>query len=82
MKKLAYAVLTTAMAGGLALSSAGVASAAHCVSSDGESPGFSRFGERASEQQTSQSTQGDGTAGASSCRDTTGSPSDRAPGKS
>ena len=72
MKKLAYAVLTVAMAGGLALSSAGTASAAHCT--QGDSPGFSYFGQEGR-------TDGDPTPGASVCRERTGSPSERAPGQ-
>ncbi len=71
MKKLAYAVLTAAMAGGLAVSSAGTASAAHCVK--GDSPGFSYFGQDGRE--------GDDPRGASVCRENTGSPSERAPGQ-
>jgi len=51
----------------------GPASAAHCVSPEGTSPGFSYFGK-------------DGRAdgepmGASACRTATGSPSERAPGR-
>ena len=72
MKKLAYAVLTTAMAGGLALSSTGVASAAHCTEEG--SPGFSYYGQEGR-------TDGDPTPGASVCRERTGSPSERAPGQ-
>jgi hypothetical protein len=71
MKKLSYAVLTLAMAGGMAVSSAGVASADHCVK--GDSPGFSYFGQ-----------DGRGEEGnpkdASGCREGSGSPSKRAPG--
>lgn len=40
-KKLAYTCLTAAMAGGMALTSAGAASAGHC---NPEGPGHSYFG--------------------------------------
>ena len=63
------------------------ASAAHCVAPAGEpsSPGFSYFG--SDHVQESTHAEGGnpgphaGTSGASSCRDTTGSPSSRAPGR-
>ncbi len=74
MKKLAYAVLTAAMAGGMAVSSAGVAAAAHCVDEEKTSPGFSYYGQDGRED-------GDPTPGASVCRERTGSPSERAPGQ-
>lgn len=75
-KKLSYAVLTLAMAGGMAVTSAGTASAGHCVKD--ESPGFSYFGsEVASGEREAQDTKG-----ASTCREGTGSPSERAPGQS
>ncbi len=51
---------------------AGPASAAHCV--EGDSPGFSYFGQDGRED-------GDPTPGASVCRERTGSPSERAPGQ-
>ncbi len=77
MKKIAHALLVTAMAGGMALASATGASAAHCVDADGSTPGFSYFGsEVASGERDAKDTKG-----ASTCRETTGSPSDRAPGK-
>ncbi|TAL14530.1 MAG: hypothetical protein EPN99_14200 [Frankiales bacterium] len=76
LKKLSYAALTVAMAGGMALTSAGTASAAHCVK--GDSPGFSYFGsEIASGEREAKDTKG-----ASGCREATGSPSERAPGQS
>ena len=71
-KTFAYAALTTAMAAGMALGTAGAASAAHCV--QGDSPGFSYFGQDGR-------TDGDPTPGASVCRERTGSPSERAPGQ-
>jgi hypothetical protein len=70
-KRLAYAVLTAAMAAGMALGTTGAASAAHCVK-DG-SPGFSYFGQDGREDGNPR--------GASACRDATGSPSNRAPGQ-
>lgn len=69
-------------AGSIALSS-GAASAAHCV--EGDSPGFSYFGNDHVAQESPHDNEGQGqhagTAGASNCRDTTGSPSERAPGR-
>lgn len=85
LKKLAYVAFTTALAGGMALGSAGAASAAHCV--EGDSPGFSYYGnDHVAQGEKHQAEGGNpgphmGTSGASSCRDTTGSPSDRAPGQ-
>ena len=65
----------------------GTASAAHCV--EGDSPGFSYFGSDhvAEDEAHGGSPEGGnpgphaGTSGASNCRATTGSPSERAPGK-
>ncbi len=73
---------------------AGPASAAHCVASatNPTTPGFSYFGTD-HVKETDHSLDGGpdaeggnpgphmGTSGASNCRDTTGSPSDRAPGQ-
>ena len=84
--KLAKATAILAMASGSVLLSAGGASAAHCVSPAGEpsSPGFSYFGTD-HVKGTAHDSEGQGvhmgTSGASNCRDTTGSPSERAPGK-
>ena len=52
---------------------AGPAPAAHCVSPEGPSPGFSYFGQDGREDGNPK--------GASACRDATGSPSERAPGQ-
>ena len=86
MKKIAYALLTTAMAGGFALGTAGAASAAHCTDMAGTTPGFSYFGtdhvKEASHPEGGNPGPHAGTSGASNCRETTGSPSDRAPGRS
>ncbi|MDQ3628933.1 MAG: hypothetical protein M3419_09020 [Actinomycetota bacterium] len=73
LAKLAKAVAVTAMVSGSVLFSAGGASAAHCVSPEGDSPGFSYFGKDGRDDGEPR--------GASACRDATGSPSDRAPGK-
>ena len=81
--KLTKCVAVTAMVAGSFSLSAGAASAAHCV--EGDSPGFSYFGNDHVAEQSPHANEGKGThagtAGASSCRDTTGSPSERAPGK-
>lgn len=69
-KKLVLSVVFAVMS---SLMIAGPASAAHCVSPEGDSPGFSYFGQDGRE---------DGNPnGASACRDATGSPSERAPGQ-
>ena len=60
------------------------ASAAHCVESD--EPGFSYFGtnhvQEATHAEGGNPGPHAGTSGASNCRETTGSPSERAPGHS
>ena len=86
-----YAVAAAAVVGGLTFGQAGAASAAHCVAPDEEpsSPGFSYFGtDHVAEDEAHGGTPEGGnpgphmgTSGASNCRDTTGSPSERAPGK-
>ena len=85
MKKIAYAVLTAAMAGGLTLGTAGAASAGHCLDAEKTSPGFSYFGtdhvQEATHAEGGNPGPHMGTSGASNCRATTGSPSDRAPGR-
>ncbi len=58
------------------------AGAAHCV--EGDSPGFSYFGTdhvKGDGHDNEGKGQHAGTAGASNCRSTTGSPSERAPGQ-
>ena len=67
----AFAVMSSLMV-------AGPASAAHCVSPEGTSPGFSYFG---TDFVKEKGAQGAATPGASSCRADTGSPSERAPGQ-
>lgn len=66
----------------------GTVSAAHCVApaSEASMPGFSYFG-RDHVQESTHAEGGNpgphaGTSGASNCRETTGSPSGRAPGRS
>ena len=84
-KKFGMAVTVAAMAA-IAVVPAG-ASAAHCV--EGNSPGFSYFGNDhvAEDEAHGGSPEGGnpgphaGTSGASNCRETTGSPSERAPGQ-
>ena len=85
MKKIAFAVLTVALAGGVTLGSAGPASAAHCLTPEQTSPGFSYFGtdhvQEATHAEGGNPGPHAGTSGASNCRTTTGSPSERAPGR-
>lgn len=83
LTKLARAVAIVALTGGAVLAGAGSASAAHCV--EGSSPGFSYFGTD-HVQEVDHAEGGNpgphlGTSGASNCRDTTGSPAERAPGR-
>lgn len=82
-RKLSSAVAVAAVAA-FALLPAG-ASAAHCQNEEKTSPGFSYFG--TDHVQESNHAEGGnpgphaGTSGASNCRETTGSPSQRAPGQ-
>ncbi|HEU5083132.1 MAG TPA: hypothetical protein VFU14_07320 [Acidimicrobiales bacterium] len=82
MKKKLAALAVAGASLGLFAVGAPSAGAAHCV--EGDSPGFSYFG--------TEHVQGDahdnegqgrhmGTSGASNCRETTGSPAERAPGQ-
>ncbi|MEJ7635720.1 hypothetical protein [Aeromicrobium sp.] len=79
---LAKSIAVAAMVAGSIAFSSGGASAAHCV--EGDTPGFSYFG-TVHVAGPAHDSEGKGkhmgTAGASNCRDTTGSPSERAPGK-
>ena len=68
-KKIMLGVVFAVMS---SLMVAGPASAAHCV--EGDSPGFSYFGQEGREVF-------DPDPGASDCRENTGSPSARAPGQ-
>jgi hypothetical protein len=76
MKKFAYTVLTAAMVGGVTFGTGGAANAAHCTGTTAEEksqPGFSYFGQEGRDEGAPR--------GASACREATGSPSERAPGK-
>lgn len=81
--RVAQVVAVMALAVGAAVAGAGTASAAHCV--EGESPGFSYFGtdhvQEADHAEGGNPGPHMGTSGASNCRETTGSPSERAPGR-
>lgn len=86
-KKLSAAAVVGAATVALAFVPAG-ASAAHCV--EGNSPGFSYFGnDHVQETDHNGAAPGQpeggnahmGNPGASNCRETTGSPSERAPGQ-
>ncbi|MDQ3571346.1 MAG: hypothetical protein M3383_00620 [Actinomycetota bacterium] len=84
-KKLVTGIAVAAVAA-FGIAPAG-ASAAHCVAPAGEepSPGFSYFGndhvQEADHAEGGNPGPHAGTSGASNCRETTGSPSERAPGK-
>lgn len=93
MNLLSKTLATVALTGGIALLGAAPASAAHCTGTTAEdmsSPGFSYFGTD-HVQETDHNGDGAGqpeggsahmgNPGASNCRETTGSPSDRAPGR-
>ena len=86
-KKIVLACVFAVMS---SLMVAGPASAAHCVAPAGEpsSPGFSYFGtDHVKESAHADGPEGGnpgphmGTSGASNCLETTGSPSERAPGQ-
>ncbi len=86
-RKVRLVVVAAAAVAGLTFTHAGSASAAHCIAPADEpaSPGFSYFGNDhvAEEDAHGGTPEGGnpgphaGTSGASNCRDTTGSPSDR-----
>lgn len=85
MKKKLVTGISVAALAAVGFAPAG-ASAAHCVSPDGSSsPGFSYFGtdhvKEADHPEGGNPGPHAGTSGASNCRETTGSPSERAPGK-
>ena len=76
------------LSGATLLASPGSASAAHCVAPANEesAPGFSYFGTdhvklTAHDREGGNPGPHAGTSGASNCRETTGSPSQRAPGQ-
>ena len=83
-------ICIAAIAGAALMAAPAVAPAAHCQNADGTSPGFSYFG--TTHVQNADHNGGEpgqpegqgahaGTSGASNCRETTGSPSERAPGQ-
>ena len=89
-KKIGSAAAVAAMAA-FAFAPAG-ASAGHCVSPEGDSPGFSYFGtDHVQETDHNGAAPGQpeggkdgrhaGTSGASNCNETSGNPSTRAPGR-
>lgn len=82
-RNLAHLALGTLIAGGITVGTSGAALAAHCV--EGGSPGFSYFGtdhvQEADHPEGGNPGPHAGTSGASNCRETTGSPSERAPGR-
>jgi len=90
-KKLGMAA-TVAVVAAFGVAPSG-ASAAHCVSPEGDSPGFSYFGnDHVQEKDHNGAAPGQpeggktgphmGTSGASNCNETSGNPSTRAPGRS
>jgi hypothetical protein len=83
-KKLGSVIAVTAVATVAAVPSG--ASAAHCISPSGDTPGFSYFGTVHVKSDVHAREGGRpgphmGTSGASNCRETTGSPAERAPGQ-
>jgi len=89
-KKISVLLAGTAVGILAAVGSAGPASAAHCRDAANTSPGFSYFGtDHVQEKDHNGAEPGQpegqgahmGTSGASNCRETTGSPSVRAPGR-
>ncbi len=81
-KKLGTAVAVAAMSAFVVAPSG--ASAAHCQNPEKTSPGFSYFGNdhvQESDHAEGKTPGHGGTPGASNCRETTGSPSERAPGR-
>lgn len=92
MRKKLTAGLAVATVAAFGFAPAG-ASAAHCVSPEGDSPGFSYFGnDHVQEADHNGAGPGQreggktgphaGTSGASNCNETSGNPSERAPGRS
>ncbi|MGI8911366.1 MAG: hypothetical protein ACR2JR_12565 [Rubrobacteraceae bacterium] len=81
-KKIAVGIIFAAMS---SLIVGAPVSAAHCVDEDGTSPGFSYFGtdhvQEADHAEGGNPGPHMGTSGASNCQETTGSPSERAPGQ-
>ena len=86
MRRKLTSAAAVAVAAAFAIAPAG-ASAAHCTDSDTmpTTPGFSYFGsvhvQNADHAEGGNPGPHAGTSGASNCRETTGSPSERAPGQ-
>ncbi len=88
LKKIAKTVAVMALTAGTVFAAGtGTASAAHCVApaTESSSPGFSYFGtdhvKESNHREGGNPGPHMGTSGASNCRETTGSPSMRAPGQ-
>ncbi len=84
-KTLSFGLTVTALAAAMLVGSAGAASAAHCVDGAGTTPGFSYFGtvhvKMADHAEGGNPGPHAGTGGASNCNETSGNPSERAPGR-
>ena len=84
---LARGLIASTLTVGALFAGAGAASAAHCVApvTEPSEPGFSYFGtdhvQEADHAEGGNPGPHAGTSGASNCRETTGSPSERAPGQ-
>ena len=85
LRRSTYVLATTAVTAATLFTGAGAASAAHCLDASRTSPGFSYFGtdhvQEATHKEGGNPGPHMGTPGASNCRETTGSPADRAPGR-
>lgn len=84
-KALSTAFAVTALTLGIFAGTAGAAQAAHCVDGAGTTPGFSYFGtvhvQNATHAEGGNPGPHAGTSGASNCLETSGNPSNRAPGR-
>lgn len=85
-KKISIALAAAVLAAGTVVAGAGPASAAHCLAPAGAeaAPGFSWFGVHAGATTDAEGSKAGphmGTSGASNCLETTGNPSERAPGR-
>jgi hypothetical protein len=83
-KTISITLAAAVLAAGSVLAGAAPASAAHCLSPDGAAPGFSWFGVHAGATTDAEGSKAGphmGTSGASNCLETTGNPSERAPGR-
>jgi len=84
-RALSYTLAVATITVGLVAGTVGTANAAHCVDSAGTTPGFSYFGtvhvQNATHAEGGNPGPHAGTSGASNCLETSGNPSDRAPGR-